>query len=154
MGMLTGYSVGIKITSYFVALALLAGIWLIKKGKFGYMAIFFFSFSLSLFIRADAISGLRNYHLSAELVKYVCLVLSLILLTIAFLKERELFTQKIRSSIIYGSVALLSFLPWLGKSYLETNSTDIMVLINGKQIGPVITAESLDRNWKKVKDNK
>lgn len=154
MGMLTGYSVGIKITSYFIALALVAGIWLIKKGKFGYLSIFFFSFSLSLFIRADAISGLRAYHLSADLVKYVCLILSLVFLAIAFIKERSLFTHKLRSSIIYGCVALLSFFPWLGKSYLETKSTDIMVLINGKQIGPVITVDVLDRNWKKVKDKK
>gem|GEM_PF-793992 len=154
MGMLTGYSVGIKITSYFIALALVAGIWLIKKGKFGYLAIFFFSFSLSLFIKADAISGLREYHLSADLVKYVCLALSLVFLAVAFVKERDLFTHKLRSSIIYGSVALLSFFPWLGKSYLETKSTNIMVLINGKQIGPAITVEALDRNWKKIKGKK
>jgi len=154
MGMLTGYSVGIKITSYFIALALLAGIWLIKKGKFGYMAIFFFSFALSLFIKADAISGLRAYHLSADIIKYVCLALSLIFLVLAFLKERTLFTLKFRSSILYGIVALLSFMPWLGKSYFETGSADIMVLINGKQIGPAITVEALDRNWKKVKDKK
>jgi len=154
MGMLTGYSVGIKVTSYFIALALLAGIWLLRKGKFGYLAIFFFSFALSLFIRADAISGLRAYHLSADLVKYACLGISLVFLVVAFIKERDLFIHKLRSSIIYGIIALLSFAPWLGKSYLETGSTEIMVLINGKQTGPKITVEALDRNWKKVKDKK
>jgi len=154
LGMLTGYSVGIKITSYFIALALLGAIWLIKNGRFGYLAIFFFSFALSLFIRADAISGLRAYHLSANLVKYVCLALSLVFLFFAFLKERKLFTHKLYSSIVYGGIALVSFLPWFGKSYLETRSTNIMVLINGKQTGPGITVEVLDRNWKKVKDKK
>ncbi len=151
LGLLTGFALGIKLTSVFVMLAILSGIWILQQRTLGYFAIFFLSVFVLLLAKVDNTGGLRIYHLSASIVQWLCLVVGLVLLGIEFFNNRQLFTKKFFNSLIYGSIVVLSFMPWVAKNYYETNSTDVSVLLNGKHIGPPVSVEMLDKNWRKVK---
>jgi len=151
IGLLTGFALGIKLTSVFIMLAILSGIWMLQQRTTGYFAIFFLSVFVLLLAKVDNIGGLRIYHLSATTVQWICFALGLTLLGFELFKNRQLFLKKFFNSLIYGSIVVLSFMPWVAKNYFETRSTDVSVLLNGKHIGPPVTVEMLDRNWQKVK---
>jgi len=151
MALLTGFALGIKLTSVFIMLAILSGIWLIQQRTTGYFAIFFLSVFTLLLAKVDNTGGLRIYHLSATTVQWICLAVGITLLGIEFFNNRQLFLKKFFNSLIYGSIVVLSFMPWVAKNYAETRSTEVGILLNGKHIGPPVSVEMLDRNWRKVK---
>jgi len=151
MGLLTGFALGIKLTSVFVMLAILSGIWMLQQRTAGYFAIFFLSIFALLVAKVDNTGGLRIYHLSASTVQWICLGTGLVLLGVEFLNNRQVFIKKFMNSLIYGLIVVFSFMPWIAKNYAETRSTDVSVLLNGKHIGPPVSVEMLDRNWQKLK---
>lgn len=151
MGFLTGFALGIKLTSVFIMLAILSGIWMLQQRTSGYFAVFFLSMFALLLAKVDNTGGLRIYHLSATAVQWICLALGLALLGFEFFSNRQMFAKKFTNSLIYGLIVVFSFMPWVAKNYYETGSTEVGVLLNGKHIGPPVSVEMLDRNWKKVK---
>jgi len=151
MGLLTGFALGIKLTSVFIMLAILSGIWMLQQRNTGYFAIFFLSIFALLLAKVDNTGGLRIYHLSASTVQWICLAIGSILLGIEFFYNRKMFAKKFYNSLIYSLIVVFSFMPWVVKNYAETRSTDISILLNGKHIGPPVSVEMLDRNWRKVK---
>jgi len=62
--------------------------------------------------------------------------------------------MKFKSSLLYVVISVFCFLPWVGKNFAETKSTDVSILLNGKHIGPPVSVDMLDRNWKKIKGKK
>jgi len=151
LGLLTGFAMGIKLTSVFIMLAILSGIWVLQQRTTGYFAIFFLSIFVLLLAKVDNTGGLRIYHLSATTVQWICLGIGLALLGLEFLNNRQMFAKKFMNSLVYGLIVVFSFMPWVAKNYAETRSTDVSILLNGKHIGPPVSVEMLDRNWKKVK---
>jgi len=150
MGLLTGFALGVKLTSVFLMMAILSCIWILKQRTTGYFAIFFLAIFALLLAKVDNMGGLRTYNLSASIVQWIAFTIGIALLVYEFIINRELFIKKFSNSLIYALIVVFSFAPWVAKNYIDTRSTNIDILLNGKHIGPPISIEILDRNWKKA----
>jgi len=147
IGLLSGFAFGIKLTTLFAFFGIIAGIWYAYNGKNAYLAVFSLSIFGVLLVRLDDIGGLRQYHLGADALKWLMLLVSLGLFALAFMKNKEATIKSIRLSIVYGFFFALPFLPWLTKNYIETRSLDPQTLLNGKKPGPVMNLNILEKNW-------
>jgi len=147
IGLFTGFALGIKLTSLFILFAVIAGFWFAKGGRYGYLAIFCFAIFGILLLRFDDMGDLRQYHLSANWVMLIMLLLGLALFAILFKNDRVNFIHKIKTSVLYVLIAMIPFLPWVGKNFIETKATNVNELLNGKRVGPKISAQKMQQNW-------
>ncbi len=145
--LLSGFAMGIKLTSLFVFLGVLAGIWYALNGKWAFLAISFISLFLVFLLKLDDFSALRQYHYGVESLQWILLAIGLVLLFLMFRKDRQQFFRSIRLSVVYGLVFLLPFFPWIVKNYFETQSFSPTSLVNGKGSGPDIDMPRMHKNW-------
>lgn len=148
LGVLAGFSLGIKFTALFIVFGLLGGIWFVHSGKGGLVAVFFLSMFVVLLGRVDDMSGARAYHLSADVLQWVLLVLGLGLLGMLYLKRQAQLFKSIKVSILFVAFFLGSFIHWPVKNYVETQELTVRTLLFGKAIGPQVSPTMIDENWK------
>lgn len=146
MGLLSGFAIGIKLTTVYFVFSLLAVVWFAFHGGRGFWAIFLASLFLVLLAKLDDFGGLRQFHLGAGLLQWAALGASGLLLVGAYLANRAGFLKTARHSIIYGVLVLAVFLPWGIKNYSETKSLSPAMLMNGKAASPNINLEILEKN--------
>ncbi len=146
MGLLSGFALGIKLTTIYFALALVCALWYARCGKRGFFAAFLVGLFLVFFLKTDEIGGLRQYHLGVETLQWGALGAGILLLVGVFLEDKKAWTSSLRSTAIYGAFLVLPFLPWTLKNYLETRSLSPDKLLNGKQASPEINLQTLEQN--------
>ncbi|MCB0520271.1 MAG: hypothetical protein H6577_28205 [Lewinellaceae bacterium] len=146
MGLMSGFALGIKLTTIYFALALLVALWYGYHGKRGFWAMFLASLFLVLLVKLDDFGGLRQFHLGADVLQWGLLAAALLLFLGAFLSNRPHFQQSIKLSIVYGMFALFTFVPWAAKNYWETRSLSPAALMNGKSAAPAINLQTLENN--------
>jgi len=155
IGLLTGFSLGIKLTTLFTFFGVLACIWYLLKGQLGFLAMFSLSFFGMLLVRMDEMSGLRVYHQSASIVMWIMLLIGIALLAYIFLKDKYSFMKGLRLSIIYGLFLTLPFIPWLVKNFTESGGKiSVTSLLNGKSTAPKGSVKHFTRNWERANKNK
>lgn len=138
MGLLTGFALGIKLTTVYFAFALITTIWFVHARVRGLVAAFLFALFLVFVAKLDDVGGLRAYHLGVENLQWAVLLASLLLMTGVFLENKKALLSSVRHSVIFGLFLVLPFLPWMTKNYVETKSTSVQTLINGKQVQPAL----------------
>jgi len=155
MGLLSGFAFGTKFTTLFLFFGIISGIWFAYNGKLGYLGITLVSLFAILLARVDDMSGLRQYHLFADSLKWILLVAGLGLLAFAFVKNRQKMLQSIKLSIIYVCCFTLPFLPWVSKNYLETKQFTVDALLNGNnRLGPDLNLRDMHQNYQQWKKDK
>lgn len=155
MGLLTGFAMGIKLTTIFTVLAVLAAIWYVLKGVMGFFTIFAFSIFGILLLRMDEMSGLRAYHLGVDIIQWIMLIIGIIMLVYLFLKDKVNVLKGVRWSVIYGVFLILPFLPWLTKNYIESGGkASVNTLLNGSSEAPVINLNEVINNYNNYKQKR
>ena len=149
IALLLGFSLGIKLTTLFLFFAIVAGIWYVYLGKYGFLMIFAASVFAVLLARLDSTIGMREYHLSAGILTWIMLAISAALLGWFFTRNSVLVLRCLKNSVVFTAIFVLPFLPWVGKNYIETKSMSINSLLNGKQPGPAINMDILEKNLNK-----
>ena len=134
LGILLGYSFGIKYTAIFFIIALVAG----------YMYQYSQSLSLATSITSIGIAFIflgRLYTFSGiefdndaqvHLIGSIFLLLFVVLSILHFVKHRLQFVKGYLYSALIGLMVLLTFSPWLSKHYSENKTFSANALLNGK----------------------
>lgn len=153
IGLLSGFAFGTKFTTLFLFFGIIAGIWYAYHGKWGYLSMAFLSLFAILLFRVDDMTELRQYHETADILKWVLGAVGLGLLVFTFIKNKEGTVKSIKQTIVYILFFAIPFVPWLGKNYMETQSFTVDALLNGdNRLGPKTSLNKMDQKyqvWKK-----
>jgi len=159
LGIFSGFALGIKATHLYMLFSLMILLWTLYCGYFGFLAAFFFSLFVIFIGRLDDVSGLREYHLGIDYLKYVVLGLSVLFFGLAAResasKESGGFMTSIKMSALLGVVSLLVLMPWMIKNYTDSpGSLSPNTLIMGKNPGPQIGVDKMIRTYEAKKKGK
>lgn len=146
IGLLSGFAFGIKLTVLFFVMSLFCTIWFVKGSKLTFLASFCLCFAAVLILKLDDQPALRQFHDNVGRLKWSLLLLSIILIAYAFIKQKKKLIQLLSYSLIIGFSFALPTLPWLTKNFSETHSLSVHSLLNGKNTEPTFDAGKLDPN--------
>ena len=147
MGLLSGFSLGIKLTTLYFAFAVVSALWYHRTAKRGMFAVFLICLFLVFLLRIDETGGLRQYHLGVDTLKWGVLLASLFLFAGVYLDNRKALWRSIRITAFYGIFFLLPFLPWMVKNYVDTKSLSPATLMSGREASPAINLQIIEQNW-------
>lgn len=158
LGLLTGFAIGIKLTTLFSFFGVLSVMWFVMRGNWGFLSMFSMSVFLMLLLRVDERTRLRVYHLSADTLTWLMLGVGLVLLGITFIKNKKDFIKAMRLSVVYGLFLLIPFVPWLVKNAVDAGGNiTVDTLASGKSAAPITNIQVFKKNWenyKKQQNNK
>lgn len=150
LGLFSGFAFGIKLTALMAFFAVAAVIWWIYNGKTAFLATFFITMFVILFLRLDDTPMLREFHLQAERFMWVMLVLGLGFFVWTAVREREKFLPPLKLSLLYTFFFILPIFPWLTKNYIETGGQlSTHALTYGKTRTPATSVRIFQKNWEK-----
>jgi hypothetical protein len=136
IGILAGFSFGIKFSALILLLALIPAIAYAKGGRLAFAAATAFVLAFILFARLDATAGLRSLHLWVVPIQWTLLLVGTGLSVYLFRKEKEKFLRVFRMSLICIVLSGLFLSPWILKNLIETRSLSVTSLTNGENAGP------------------
>ncbi len=154
MGLMTGFALGIKFTTLFTFCSIVAAIWYLYHGKLAFLGMAYLSLFGILLLRLDDMSGLREYHLSANILLWILLVVGIILIGLSSRKNPQKLVSSVKATALYSCFFILPFLPWIGKNYIESGSLSTQTLLNGKSNAPNGSIQNFDKNWRQYKQRK
>lgn len=143
MGLLTGFAMGIKLTTLFTFFSVVAVIWYFMSRSLAYLGIFCLSIFGVLLFKLDDMGDLRQYHMSASIVQWFMAVMGVALIGWSIFKKKEATLEAIKLSVIYTLFFIMPFLPWLAKNAVESDKVTVQTLLNGTQIGPRIGIQKI-----------
>lgn len=151
LGLFTGFALGIKLTALMIFFAVAGAIWYVYSGRIAFLAVFCMSTFAVLLFKLDDLPKLRQFHLSAETFMWVMLAFGLLFFAWSAIREKHLFWQPAKLSVLYACFFLLPVLPWLTKNYIETGG-DISIrgLTYGKTQAPKANATTFQKNWERA----
>jgi len=151
VGLLLGFALSVKVLSLFLIVALFTSFWWITEDLYGVIGTALSAVGLIILLGLDDISGLSKYHLNSEYIGLFALVSGIGLLGFSFFKSRILFLQIMKSLVLVGFVAVLTFSPWVYKNYTYTKSGSLIQLILGDTPRPKLDARDMISNYKNSK---
>ncbi len=154
LGLLTGFALGIKLTALFIFFSVVAAMWFLHAGKYGFLGIFCLSVFAVLLFKLDNLGDLRQYHIGAWWQQWVMLAAGIALIVYILLKDREKSVKEIKHGLIYLLFTIIPFFPWLVKNYSETKKTDINAILNGKPTGPNVSIQKMNQKYQNYKNSK
>lgn len=149
-GLLTGFSMGIKLTTLYFAFALVCAIWYFLARERGMFASFLICLFLVFLLKIDETAGLREYHIGVDILKWGVLLAGLLLLAGIYFENKENLKESLRMTLLLGMFSLLPFLPWVVKNYVDTKSLNPSQLMSGKEASPEMNMQILEQNWQKT----
>lgn len=137
-GWLTGFAFGIKYIALINFIAILAYCSYLKAGRFAFGGQLLTAVGVIFLLGLDRFSGISMEGASPSLIAGVFLVPGLILLGLAFAKNRIAVQQLLFPVLLFGLTFTLAFAPWMIKNIGEHQSFSINHLIEGKSPRPEI----------------
>ena len=144
IGVISGFAIGIKYTALFTIIGMVVALAYQLKGQpYAW---------LGLYTSMAAVFGLGLYKLTtigislalAFQIAAILIFIGILLLIAALRRRKERFVFALKPLIVYGLFTFLTFLPWLGKNYLETGSHSLKVLISGESLFPSLEPAATD----------
>ena len=153
-GLLTGFAFGIKLTTLFSFFGIIGIIWFLNLGSLAFLGIALLAIFGILLVKLDDMSGMRQYHLSADIMQWILLVAGIAIIGCVSLKNKKGLFDSIKQTMIYGAFFVLITLPWLGKNYIDAGKKlSFNYLMNGKSNSPTYNANTFDLNHQKTLKN-
>lgn len=153
MGILSGFGLGMKFTMMFVLVSLLSAFWYAYNGKLAFMGAFCLGMAIILILKIDDMSGARDYHLFADTLQWILLLIGVVLIGLTFFRNRSGFFQSIKISVLYTFLMVMMFSPWPIKNAIESDKIDSRTILFGAPTGPQLNLRTLERNYEKTKTN-
>jgi len=155
MGLLTGFAFGIKLTTLFTYFCIICVMWFIEFGFIGFIGSSLLCCFAILIIRLDDMSGMREYHLSANYLQWILLLIGSSTFVYFFLKSKKGFFRSMRFSVVYSVFFVLMTLPWITKNYIDSDmKLSFRYLLNGKTNEPAAGLNYMKRTYQKHLQNK
>ena len=155
MGLLTGFAFGIKLTTLFSYFSIIAIMWFVEFGFIGFLGSSFLCCFAILLVKLDDMSGMRQYHLSANYVQWILLLVGLGSFAYMFFKADKRFIRNIGFSIVYTIFFGAMSAPWVAKNYIDSDMTlSFKYLLNGKTNEPAAGLKYFQRKYKQKQELK
>jgi len=151
LGLLIGFSMGIKITSLLLLLGVLVAMWYVKGDAISALGVLFMCLFGILLFRLDEQPGMRDWHANVSYLQWLLAGCGFGLLGWEAINKRNLLLANIKRSFILITFSLIAMSPWLLKNISETGQLNTDALLNGQKAIPQfkdIRMETLEKNWK------
>ena len=150
MGLFTGFAFGIKLTTLFSYFSIIAIIWFIEFGFIGFLGSSLLCCFAILLVKLDDMSGMREYHLSANYLQWVLLLFGLGTFIYLFIRSNKGFVRTIGFSLVYTIFFGVMSAPWVVKNFIDSDMTlSFRYLMNGKTNEPAANLRYFQRIQKK-----
>ncbi len=137
MGLLTGFAFGIKLTTLFTYFSVICILWFIEFGYIGFLGSSMLCCFAILLVKLDDMSGMRSYHLTANSLQWVLLLIGLISFGYLLMKSKKGFIRSIFFSLVYSLFFVFMASPWITKNFIDSDMTiSFRYLLNGKTNEP------------------
>ena len=150
-GLLNGFALGIKFTHLYLIASMIIVYWGIKGGVVGLISGASLCVGVFLIAKIDDVGGLRQYHLGVDYQQWIVLAIGAGLFVVLALTERQKWLKLMRFSVLFGAIAIIPMLPWMGKNYLETKSLSPKTLLMGKAPGYKMNLNTFIKNYEAKK---
>lgn len=155
MGLLTGFAFGIKLTTLFSYFSIIAIMWFIEFGFVGFLGSSFLCCFAILLVRLDDMSGMRQYHLTANYVQWALLIIGLGAFGYLFFKSQKGFIRTIGFSVVYTVFFGVMSAPWIAKNFIDSDMTlSFQYLLNGKTNEPSANVNYLQQKYNQQQKGK
>ncbi len=151
LGVYSGFATSIKVINLYLIFSIVIICWTIYFRFLGFLSLFMILMGLTIIGDFDAISGLSEYHLSMDIIKYVLFFGGIALFVLLMIRQPKKGMFMVKSTAIYGLIILCMMAPWLGKNYIETKSLSPNKVLFGKAIGPGINMKKLVNTYNRSK---
>ena len=141
-GILIGFSFGIKYLAMLNVFALLVFLFYTNAGKFAAIAVFFLNFALIYGLDLTRFAAFKSDSLILRFI--VPLILGLLALTYAFIKNRSSMLIAFKKSFIFLFTIGLTFLPWAIKNLIENKKVSVDSILTGKSALPPLYPEKVE----------
>ena len=149
--LLNGFALGIKFTHLYLMASMIIVYWGVKGGVVGLISGASIGVGVFLIAKIDEVGGLRQYHLGVGYQQWIVLAIGVGLCAFLAVSEREKWFKLMRFSVLFGAIAIIPMLPWMGKNYVETKSLSPKTLLMGTAPGYKMNLNSFIQNYE---DNK
>jgi len=137
MGLLTGFAFGIKLTTLFTYFSVICVIWFLEFGYLGFLGSSMLCLFAILLAKLDDMSGMRDYHLTANYVQWTLLLIGLGTFGYLFYRSKKGFVRSILFSLVYSLFFVLMATPWITKNFIDSDmQISFRYLLNGKTNEP------------------
>mgnify|MGYP000070300459 CR=1 FL=1 len=148
MGLLTGFAFGIKLTTLFSYFSIICIIWFLEFGFIGFVGSTFLCLFAILIVKLDDMSGMREYHLTADYLQWILLILGFSAFAYLFTRFTKAFSRSIFFSLIYSIFFAFMTIPWITKNYLDSDKKlSFRYLLNGKTNEPPAGLNYMKRKY-------
>ena len=134
MGLITGGSLGIKLTSLIFIFSSVSVLFLFKTKSIGFLTSIILVFAFILIAGLDVSSGLRAYHLGTDWFRWIVLGVGLLGVAYLLYSYKTETIELFKLCTIYGAIIILIYIPWPIKNYTETKVFSFETFISGKKV--------------------
>ncbi len=152
LGLLFGFGLGIKLLHFFLIYGIFCTISYHKNNKALLFATSLLGLGLVLILQLDDHTGLRSFHPNADIIGYALTSLGLITLAYSGYKDFSMSKKTYISLAAITLITLITFSPWVYKSYREAPSSSILQLIRGNSPGHVIDLNEMRQLYNSTQD--
>ena len=138
IGLLFGYGLGVKLLHFFLIFGIFCAMAARLENKPLLFAIWSLGLGIVLVLRLDNHTGLRSLHPHVDWISYLFLLVGTGLIIYSMLKDYNQIKNICLQMTFILSITILSFSPWMIKSYTESPSNDILRIIKGNSPGHII----------------
>jgi len=150
-GLLNGFALGIKFTHLYLLASMIIVYWGIQGGVVALLSGAALGVGAFLIAKIDDVGGLRSAHLGVDYQQWIVLAIGAGLFIFLAISEREKWLKLMRFSLLFGAIAIIPMLPWMGKNYIETKSLSPKTLLMGKAPGYQMNLNSFIKNYEAQK---
>jgi len=148
MGLLTGFAFGIKLTTLFTYFSVICILWFLEFGYIGFVGSSMLCCFAILLVRLDDMSGMRSYHLTANALQWVLLLVGLISFGYLLFKSKKGFIRSIFFSLVYSLFFAFMASPWITKNFIDSDMRiSFKYLLNGKTNEPAAGLNYMKRKY-------
>ena len=146
MGIVSGMVLGIKLTGLILIFSLVGILVYLRLGLVGFYTAAILLITIILIGGLDIASGLRTYHFGATFVMWGSFLLGMVGIGYLGVKKRQSLIKAVQHISILSLFALIVYLPWPIKNYIETGKISVTTLIEGRPTGPSKRVNEFIRN--------
>jgi len=137
MGLLTGFAFGIKLTTLFTYFSVICVIWFLEFGFMGFIGSSMLCCFAILLVKLDDMSGMRAYHLTANYLQWILLLIGVSTFAYLLFKSKKGFVRSILFSSVYSIFFVLMATPWITKNFIDSDmQISFRYILNGKTNEP------------------
>lgn len=145
LGILAGFSIGIKLTAVLWLFVLFTGILYHHCGYLGFWSGALALLGLSLLVGLDEQAGLRYYNLSAQIMQWILLAGGLGMLVYLFWRQRAAVLKSVTQVVLIGAISVAVVAPWIVKNVLDSGKVNRSAIIEGPQQAPTLNIDEINR---------